>query len=275
MNNEMNPSNVLLTLDEIKTEEFTILKAFANYCDQKNLSYSLCGGTLLGAVRHKGFIPWDDDIDVVMPRPDYDRLCSLTDDFLQQTGFSLLGYCGVDPLDSPLLKAANTSIRVEASKEYYPSNLWVDVIPVDGLPDGDLTTFYNKANALRTRLYLVSSSPNTGSSSFRKCFKKVFGPIARIPFIKRSFSRALNNFAKRVPYGSTSRVGGVSWGMYGPGEAMPLDGFQKKVMLEFEGERFPCPSCWDEYLTGIYGDYMQLPPEEKRQVHGLKAWVIK
>ena len=265
----------LLSLDEIKNGEFEILKAFSSYCENKGLSYSLCGGTLLGAVRHKGFIPWDDDIDVVMPRPDYDRLCYLSDDFLKQTGYSLLGYCEVDPLDSPLLKAADTSIRVEATKEHYPSYLWVDVIPVDGLPEGDLSTLYKTADRLRSQLYLASSSSKTGSSAFRKYIKKICGPIARVPFIKRFLSCRLNDFGKHVPYGSTSRVGGVTWGMYGPGEAMPLEGFEKKVMLEFEGSHFPCPSCWDEYLTGIYGDYMQLPPEDKRQVHGLKAWRVK
>ncbi len=275
MNNETVSSKQFLTTDEVKSGELTILKAFANYCEQQDLSYSLCGGTLLGAVRHKGFIPWDDDIDVVMPRPDYDRLCRLADDFFLNTGFSLLGYCGVDPLDSPLLKAADTSICVDASMEYYPSYLWVDVFPVDGLPDGDLTSLYNKVNALRTRLFLASSSSNTGSSLLRKYIKKMFGPIARIPFIKRSLARALNNYGKKVPYGSTMRVGGVTWGMYGPGEAMPLEGFEEKEMLEFEGVKFPCPSCWDEYLTGIYGDYMQLPPEDKRQTHGLKAWRVK
>ena len=84
----------------------------------------------------------------------------------------------------------------------------------------------------------------------------------------------LDALGKRRAFGDTSWVGCVAWGLYGAGERYPVDAWNEMDTLEFEGHEFPVIGCWDEYLKGIYGNYMQLPPKEKRVAHGVRAWRI-
>lgn len=263
-----------LTSTEVKEEELSILRSFDSFCASRGLSYSLCGGTLLGAVRHKGFIPWDDDIDVAMPRPAYDGLIRLADEFQKYSDYCIQGYCGVPLKDSPILKVVNPTVCVKGELEHYESNLWIDVVPVDGLPEsvGEVSRIYSRAGRARMLLFLASASSEHGRNVIRKMVKRVLGPVARIPVLMRLLARRLNEIGKTVPYGSTPYVGAVTWGMYGAGERMLFEEFDKKVPLEFEGEKYPCPSCWDGYLSGIYGDYMTPPEESKRTSHNIVAW---
>ena len=91
----------------------------------------------------------------------------------------------------------------------------------------------------------------------------------------KSYARKLDALARSVPYGSTGYVGVLTWGLYGVGERMAIEAFENKVDVEFEGHALPAMSCWKEYLTSIYGDYMQLPPEEERKTHRFEAWKIE
>ena len=120
----------------------------------------------------------------------------------------------------------------------------------------------------------ASSTAESGHSAARRVIKRIAGPFLRTPAVRASLYKSLDAYARAVSYGSTETVGAVTWGLYGVGEAMPIDGFEKRGMVTFEGYEMPCMSCWDEYLTGIYGNYMELPPVEKRQTHGLKAWRV-
>lgn len=266
----------LLGLEEVKAGELAILRSLDSFCGARGLSYSLCGGTLLGAVRHGGFIPWDDDVDIAMPRPAYDGLIRLAGEFRERTGYRVEGYLGVPLEESPLLKVVDPAVRVKGEMEHYESNLWVDVVPVDGLPEsaGEVSRIYSRAGRARTLLFLAGASSERGRNAVRRAVKRAFGPVARIPAVKRMLARRLNEIGKAVPYGSTPYVGAVTWGMYGAGERMPLGAFDEKVRMGFEGEPLPCPSCWDEYLRGIYGDYMTPPEEGKRASHGITAWRV-
>lgn len=265
-----------LSSDEIKEEELKILKAFKRFCEAEELSFSLCGGTLLGAARHQSFIPWDDDIDVAMPRPEYERLISLSDKLCRSTGYNLIGYCGIAPIQAPLLKVVNPCIAVKSDYEFFDSEIWIDIIPIDGLPEdaSKFANIYRCATLLRHALYLATSSPRHGRNYFRRASKLILGPVVRFPCVMQAIACCLNNYGKRIPYGSTSYVGAVTWGAYGVGEAMNIDEFEKQESLKFVDEFFPVPFCWKTYLTGVYGDYMQLPPEDKRINHAILAWRI-
>lgn len=265
-----------LSLEEIHAEELRLLLQFDAFCKWHSLKYSLGGGTLLGAVRHRGFIPWDDDIDLCMARPEWNRLVSLGSELRSSTGLLIAPYFGCNLENTPFVKIIDESIKVQASAEFSESNLWLDVMPVDGLPESptEIDRVYRDAYLIRKAVMMATSTAESGHSPLRRTVKRIAGPVLRASNAASRYGAKLNRLATKIEYGSTSTVGAITWGMYGVGEAMPLKGFEEQVAVQFEGHELPCMSCWHEYLSGIYGDYTQLPPEDKRVTHGIKAWRV-
>ena len=248
----------VLSLAEIKELELQMLSVFSEFCETHNLTYYLCGGTLLGAVRHKGFIPWDDDIDVCMPRADYDKfikLYSQLDDNIYSVRSNQL-----HNFSAPFAKLVDT--RTDVSRVYSDSDrtkhLWIDIFPVDGLPHSieEVANIYKRCNRYRFKAYL----------------KYILKPMANLYGQKRCVNN-IEAVAAEHTYEASTYVGIVTNGLYGVGERMLKSEFEQSVMVEFEGKQYPTFSCWDSYLSGIYGDYMTLPPEEKRVTHDLTVTI--
>ena len=264
-----------LTVEEIKEKELELLLLFRQICEEQNLRFYLAGGTLLGAVRHRGFIPWDDDIDVCMARPDYERLrtlChsrSLFPEHIRMCCFEDGSY------DLPFMKLYDLRIRV--SNDHYDDlvdpYLWIDILPVDGLPGDEhgVEAIYEEIGKTRRVLLAGLSKAGHGRTRLKRIAKQLlFRPYVKLRGV-RHFSGKIARIAAKQPYESSPCCGIVTWGLYGPGERMEKAGFEKSESVFFEGQRFETMSCWDAYLRGIYGDYMQLPPVEKRVSHALHA----
>lgn len=261
----------------IKNVELDILLEFQKTCQKEKLKFYLAGGTLLGAVRHHGFIPWDDDIDVTMPRPDYQKLIrlyrkkQLFPDYLKLTGFEL----GSSVF--PFLKLTDTRTKVEQQYEEDSEGddaLWIDILPVDGLPEDEkeIDRVYKRADFYRRILKLNVANPNEGKTYFKKTFKRFVIPFAKLYGIERA-NRKIISIARRNGFRSCNKVGGIVWGLYGNGEVMSKREYMQTAEVTFEGHTFLTMSCWDSYLTGLYGDYMKLPPQEKRKTHDMRAWI--
>lgn len=268
-----------LSLKESQELSFQILEVFASFCLEHDLRYTLCGGTLLGAVRHGGFIPWDDDIDVFMPRPDYERMLDLTVRKNPIVNGRYLFQNAENGLPKPAtrLQDLQTKIfgRMVKGETYGCAGLWVDIIPLDGMPESHLKlrTLFCLRDCLDTLNRQCFAVPGKGSSTLKGMLKCLTIPIARLIGSERLI-KSLNTLSYRLDYSSSKYIGAISSGLYGVGERMERMEFEKYAEKEFEGHLFPVMGCWDSYLTGIYGDYMQLPPLEKRKTHEVDAWLL-
>lgn len=268
-----------LTLDEVKQEELKVLLAFDRLTRKHEIRYSLAYGTLLGAIRHKGFIPWDDDVDVIVPRPDYERLLSLIRGGQLDTGELIFQGFELGNFPMPYLKFSNSAIEVRdiANKASIPLYLWIDVFPLDGVPD-DEASWDVECDKAQTWKNLIKAGNyrffGAGKGLRNRLAKMAVKPwIAALSLDDRA-EMSIIAAAKAGPsYAAAEFVADVVWGPYGRGERFNRGLIRDYVSVEFEGCQLPALSGWDAYLTGIYGNYMELPPVEKRVAHGVEAWV--
>ena len=259
-----------MTLDEVKRVQMGILKAIHNFCKSKGLRYSLGGGTLLGAVRHQGYIPWDDDIDIMLPRPDYDKLLESFED----ENYAVQDYHSDKRF--PLSWARIYSKKTVLVSNYAIGGVFVDVFPIDGLPTPDKIDEYMKEQ--RRYKKKLRSTTRIHSDALHK-LKKQYSlhgnlfyyylkyTVWKIIYPKRDVNvKEMDTFFHSYPF-ETSEYAGALVGTYGMKEYMKAEVFKSYIELPFEGNLFMCIKDYDAYLTQHYGDYMQLPPEDKRKTH--------
>ena len=261
-----------LLFDEIRTIQIDILVAFAKFCNDNNLYYTLGYGTLLGAVRHKGFIPWDDDIDVVMPRPDYEKFIELSKKKRISPNIEVLSY-KLGNNTYPFIKLIDNRTEVE---EKFVSNtkigVWIDVFALDGNFKNNFLNVlhYKTARIIRKIIEIKRNDFGSGTTRKKQILKGIIYPFTKL-FSYNFLCKAMDKVCCIKNYKNSDYIGCVVWGYDGK-DRTEKKPFLKKVYFEFENNLFNAPSNYDSFLRGIYGDYMQLPPEDKRIRHDSNAW---
>ena len=258
-----------------------VLRAFHEICEKYGLTYYAIGGTAIGAVRHQGIIPWDDDIDVGMPRPDFERfmeICRTTDfgDYELVSDETHEAY----NLPFPKFCKKNTTLMERADVPCV-IGLYIDVFALDATSDdrAEVEVLMHRYKKLQNRheaicthstfaeyIMLLTKPHEWG----RFCYKTI-GFFFR-QRMRRSLLRQMRAICLKYPYGSTHHL--INYG----GSYMMREVFHSRVVegevpvMPFENISIRMLPGYDEYLRGIYGDYMQLPPEDKRASHHTKAY---
>jgi len=262
-----------LEIDDIKKFSFEVLCEIRRICEEHEISYSLTGGTLIGAVRHKGFIPWDDDIDIMMPRPDYDRFISVVKASTYKNLRLLSAEINGDAYPYPFAKACHPDTELyekDMQQGGVTLGVYVDIFPVDGI---GMTYRSAKIRCMLFQIFhglkVTSNWESYRRSNLRKWYYEPFRFVCyliskMIP--RRWLDHWIDRFMRRKEFQKSVYAGRLV-GDFGSREIALRKLFEEKTMLEFEGERFSAVADYDTFLTNLYGDYMKLPPKEKQVSH--------
>lgn len=244
-----------LSIDEIHETEFEILSHFKRFCEINNLRYWLGGGTMLGAVRHEGFIPWDDDVDVFMPDSDYYRFIDLYKD---NDKYELLTYSKTKnyPFYFSKISDKHTMLWHHEFPVEYIMGVYIDIFPLVGYPD------HEYERDIQWKIENITMS----EWYWYKDISAIIGE-ERMPITAKSIldKMILPPFDGSPYVGQVSVIKQKQW-------VSRKEDFLGYVNRLFEKEEFRIPVGYDSHLRERYGDYMLLPPEEKREIHGFPMY---
>lgn len=251
-----------LSIDEVKIVAFEVLNHFKSFCEENDLQFFLSNGTLLGAVKYQGFIPWDDDIDVFVPRKDYDKLIKIYEDTEKYQLFS--------PERNPKYKfpfaklCDMSTIKEEENIDNGVSlGIDIDIFPLDCCTIHMCHPIVQKRVTIYYFGCCLSKFISPQKRSFYKRWIIRYCQHKGFDYFYQKFSRILK---KESSLGETHK-GCLIWPVYGKREILPAEVFSATVQVEFEGALFPAPIGYDTYLRSLYGEYEKDPPLEKQKTH--------
>lgn len=259
-------------LQKLHNVELELLTEFDRICRKYNIPYSIDGGTLLGAIRHNGFIPWDDDADVIMNRNAYQRLLEVLDKEMDKSKFYFQdmnrtkGY----RWGYGKLRRRNTEF-VRLNQEYmpYPQGVFLDVFVCDNVPESYLLRCICNFHSFIYRKFFYSE---VGKNTAKGFGKRIYRILALVPEskLKKRYSRYIefrnrkySEWVKCLTFPACNRTYGYKRKWY-----------EETIDVQFENTVLKACKDYDEYLTFLYGDYMKLPPESERKVHAVSKLLL-
>lgn len=255
-----------LSFEEHQKIIYDIVYTIDDFCKKHNIQYCLYGGSLLGAIRHNGIIPWDDDADLAMVGEEYDRFIKL---FQEEgpKGYELLSDETTPGYHMPMAKIIKTgTYYIHNRVNDMDMGIWVDLLPIDGCP-GTLKEAQN---------YFVKNHKQIATYVFfnfrgwKRALLTQLKSACTIPFHAEKRYEVYSAFIeqiKKVKVNDVEFSACIVNGLYGKGEVQKSSFYSSLIPHQFGDRNLPIPTGWDSYLRDIYGDYMQLPPIEKRGIH--------
>ena len=262
-------------LRKLQLTELKILKEVVKICEEEKLTYFLMGGTFLGAVRHKGFIPWDDDIDISMPRKDYDKFFEIAQSKLPKN-LIFKNFKKGNEKSMYISRVEDNSVQIEDSSaiKKRTRNAWIDIFPLDGVPNNIIIRQFYKINLLMKRMLLQYSQysiivnqdlPN------RPVHEKILIKIGGLLNVEKHLDtqkrlEKLDKALRRYDYDKSKYVVNFM-GAYKFNEMFKKEIYENTAEYDFEGKKLIAPKDYDTVLTQMYGDYMKIPPEHQQNKH--------
>lgn len=250
--------------EELKSLQLNILKVISDFCHLNNLKYSLAFGTLLGAVRHSGYIPWDDDIDIMMPRKDYDIFINS----FSNDKYRILYFPKYKDYFLPFAKVIDTrTILKEDTILKYNLGVNIDVFPIDNCPYIEDEKKWFRKKSFINNLYAIKKITLSKNRSLLKNFIILVARLILVPLSLSKLCKIIQNMAVQYASINTGRKGilitentNLKW-------MLPAEVFDSYKEISFEENDFMSIADTHTYLKATYGNYMKLPPEEKRITH--------
>lgn len=261
-------------MDLLHQVDMDIAKEVLRICQKHGLTYYMLGGTMLGAIRHKGFIPWDDDIDLGMPREDYERFLVLAPQELA-AHLKLVNY-KTDPnymyYITRILDTETTVIEERIGNDNKYTHASIDIFPIDGTPNNPLLRkiYYFRVMYHRALMSLCYKDSIDRKRKRSKKEKLLLWVMERIPVEKLTTPYKqkckIDKLMRKQKVAGSKYIGNLM-GAYRTREIVPAEYYGQGAMYPFEDMQMRGLSMYHEYLTHTYGDYMQLPPEDSRKTH--------
>ncbi len=251
-------------MNKVKQVELEILCEFMKVCNQLGVRWYAGCGTVLGAIRHGGFIPWDDDIDVLMPRKDYEIFCEkaqglVGEQYFVQTLTTDAEYC--QPF-AKLRRSDTTFLEIESAKDNINHGIYIDIFPLDGYPTNRVTEKVFMIKRIIYNNFIYQNGELNQLDGYRKLFAMVYR-LFRGKLTRKEAAVKKEKMVKRIPFdeavlvscliGDIPKKQAISPSTYGNGREVPFENLTIKV-----------PAKCEFYLEKLYGNYMQLPPEADR-----------
>lgn len=253
-------------LTRVQETELELLKEVDRICKKCNIKYSIIAGTLLGAVRHKGFIPWDDDADLVFFREEYTKFRKACETELDTTKFYFQDHTNTKGYRwgyGKLRKKDTLFLRQNQEHMEYEQGIFIDLFPIDYVPNNYILRSIHNFHCFCVRKILWSPVGMVASETkFKKAwFKFIFNTIGDSIF--KHYDKLVVNSNKT----KTNWIRTLTFPMPNKNYGYPAKWYEGNTILEFEGEYFSAISHYEDYLTFKFGNYMALPPPEQRKIH--------
>lgn len=273
--------NTTLTPDveaRLRKRQLQILLEFDRICKAHRLPYVLFAGTLLGAIRHQGFIPWDDDVDVAMLRQDYERFLTICQRELSSEFFLQTTYTDPEYFNAFARLRSEGTIYLQSQYRYFDMHhgIFIDIFPFDNaFPKSPIGLIHrlllrsvrvlSRSLSYSSKEKFISEHPDKKKRVFYRCFKALSFALKKYPLdnlyqkVLKIFNGIETDYVTHLTWTITK------WNYYS--YMIGKDQFRKSIDIKFEKKDFPAPVNYHEWLTSIYGDYMMPPPEHLRKPH--------
>ena len=256
-------------LRQLQLKELESLTYFEEFCKKHELRWYLLGGCVIGAVRHGGFIPWDDDVDIIMPRRDYERMLRLWKQEESSERFLMLktdGEVFTGNSFATLIDTSATMVKENQQDIDVPHGIVTDIFPMDGCPDKKLQRYLQYYHAMMYSLYITEVVPTKHGALMKavcSVLLKLVPSRERRTKIWKKHEKKMTKYAFNTHKKCTELCAGPHYML----NEYPQEAFAKAVYHDFEGLSMPLPQGYDAYLKMAFGEYMELPPEDKQVPH--------